>query len=200
MEHIATWMFIGGDAVFFLLEIFMWFYLRTLNTNGMWRGVTCSKANPCAIGGGSGYSLTSQVTKADPLWTFVVAGLIVVSAAFIWFAESQARKGATRQGTTGFLGLGLLFALASIGVQIYQFQVLPFQTTFGAYASTFEFYMGSNIAHFLLVALIAFGLLSRSRMGKYENGSWYQLHLSRLWTVWVAASATILALIAVLFA
>ena len=49
-ERLAVWLFIGGDLVFLLMELFFWFYLRALNTNGLWRGAACSKANPCTDG------------------------------------------------------------------------------------------------------------------------------------------------------
>jgi heme/copper-type cytochrome/quinol oxidase subunit 3 len=200
MEHIATWMFIGGDFVFFILEIFSWFYLRALNTNGMWRGTLCSPTNQCAAGGSTGFMLTHPVEKADPLWTFLVAGIVIVAAAFVWFAEAQARSGATRKTTSPMLALGMLFTLGAIAVQLYQFQILPFQTTFGAYASVFMFYMGANVAHFAITLVMTLGIWNRSRLGKYEGGSWYQLHLVRLWIVWVAVSSAILAIVSVAFA
>ena len=197
-EHMATWLFIGGDAVFFALEIFFWFYLRTLNVNGMWLGTTCSKLNPCTDGLGN--PITAPIHEANGLYTLGVAGLIVLSAVFIWQAEIQARSGAHRKATTPLLGIAVLFCLAAIGLQIYQFQILPFTTIDGAYASVFQFFMGSNLAHFLIVLVIAIGLFNRSRIGKLEHSNWYQAHLGRLWTVWVAASATVLALIATFLA
>jgi len=197
-EHMATWLFIGGDMVVFALEIFFWFYLRTLNVNGMWLGSACSKLNPCTDGLGN--PITSPIAKASGIYTLAIAGLIIVSALFIWQAEIQARSGAHRKATTPLLGLAVLFCLAAIGLQIYQFQVLPFTTIDGAYASLFEFFMGSNLAHFLLVLVVATGLFNRSRIGKLEHSNWYQAHLGRLWAVWVAASATVLALIATFLA
>ena len=125
---------------------------------------------------------------------------MIISAAFVWFAEVQARQGATRKGTSPLLGLGLLFLVGAIVWQIVQFQVLPFTTIDGAYASTFEFYMGSNLAHFAILLTVGTGIFNRSRQGKYENGNWYQLHLSRLFWVWIAFSTTLLGLVAVLFA
>lgn len=193
-EHLAIWLFIFGDAVILALEIFFWFYLRTLNTNGMWIGAACSKANPCTDGLGN--PITAPIQQADGIYTLAVAALIIVGAAFIWLAEVQARGGATRKATTPLLGLATLFTLGAIVLQFVQFQVLPFTTIDGAYASVFEFYMGSNIAHFLIVLMIAVGLMTRSRKGMLEGGNWYQAHLSRLFAVWVAFSATVLAVIA----
>ncbi len=63
-ERLAIWLFIAGDALFLLLELFTWFYLRALNTSGMWRGAACSKANPCTDGLGN--PITREVAKADP--------------------------------------------------------------------------------------------------------------------------------------
>ena len=198
MEHIALWLFIGGDAFFCVLEIFFWFYLRSLNTNGMWRGTNCSKANACTDGLGN--PLTHPIAKAAAVHTLLIAVIMLASAAVIWFAEVQAREGATRKTTTPLIGLALLLSLGAIAYQIIQFQILPFTTIDGTYASTFEFFMGSNLAHFGLVAFIGTGLFLRSRKGKFENGSWYHLHLSRLWWVWIALSTTILAIVSVFFA
>ncbi|MEI8050823.1 MAG: hypothetical protein WCI12_05255 [Actinomycetes bacterium] len=194
-EHMATWLLIAGDGVFFALEIFFWFYLRTLNVNGMWRGTLCTTSNPCTDGLGN--PITHAIEKASPSWTAAVAILIIASAAFVWIAEVQVRQGDSRRVTTPLLAVGALLALAAIVVQFLQFQYLPFTTIDGAYASVFEFFMGSNIAHFLIVLMIVFGAYNRSRKGIYEQGHWYQVHLIRLFTVWVAFSATVLALIAI---
>ena len=210
-EHIALWLFIGGDAVFFMLELFFWFYLRANNTGGMWRAANCTKAAQAAINGagatasnmctdGLGNAITAPITKAAPIHTIAIAVLIVISAAFVWFMEVQARQGASRKATTPLAGLALIFVIAAIVWQIVQFQVLPFTTVDGTYASTFEFYMGSNLAHFALVLTIALGVFNRSRKGLFENGRWYQIHLSRLFWVWIAFSSAVLAAVAVLFA
>jgi heme/copper-type cytochrome/quinol oxidase subunit 3 len=197
-EHIAVWMFIGGDAIFVLLEIFVWFYLRSLNTNGMWRGTNCSKANACTDGLGN--PMTSSVPKAAAIHTVAIFALMLISAGIIWFTEVQARQGATRKTTTPLSVLALLVLLGAIVWQIVQFSLVPFSTIDGTYASTFLFYMGSNLAHFLIVLTIATGLVFRSRKGKFESGNWYQLHLSRLFWTWVAVSTTLLGLVAILFA
>ena len=216
-EHIAIWLFIAGDAVFLMLELFAWFYLRTLNTNGGWRFTQCTKALSDQISGtlvgtpafnsnaqtctdGLGNPITHQIATAAPIHTIAIAVLMLISAAFIWFAEVQARQGATRKTTTPLAGFALLFVIGAIVWQIVQFQVLPFTTIDGTYASLFEFYMGANLAHFALILIIAQGMLFRSRAGKFENGNWYQLHLSRLFWVWVAASSALLALVTIFFA
>ena len=208
-EHMAVWLLIFGDAVFFLLELFFWFYLRANNTAGMWRATNCTAANgktgPTDEGlntctDGLFNPITHAIPKASPVYTIIVFALIAVAAGFVWFAEVQARKGATKTTTHPLTALALFFVLAAIGAQFYQFQVLPFTTIQGTYASTFEFYMGSNVAHFLLALTIVLGLWNRSRLGKFDNGKWYQLHLSRLFLVWVASTSVILGLVTIFFA
>ena len=94
-ERLALWLLIAGDALFLLLETFTWFYLRALNTNGMWNGAQCSKANPCTDGLGN--PIVQQITRADPWYSVVVAVLAVLAAAFVWMTESSAKKAAGRR-------------------------------------------------------------------------------------------------------
>ena len=211
-EHMAVWMFIGGDFLFFALEIFCWFYLRTLNAQGGWRFTDCTKALSAQVSGtlagnvpqtctdGLGNPITHQIPTAAPIHTIAIAVLAVAAGLFVWFAEVQGRKGSSRKATTPLLNVALLLIVGAIVWQIVQFQILPFTTIQGTYASVFEFYMGSNLAHFGLVLFIIMGLVVRSMKGKFEGGNWYQLHLSRLWTMWVGISSAILAVVAVAFA
>jgi len=83
--------------------------------------------------------------------------------------------------------------------QIYQFQVLPFTTIDGAYASVFEFFIGSTLAHLILLLFIVFGLWMRARKGRYEGGTWYRVRIIRYFAVWIAVSCAVLALTSTLF-
>ena len=85
-------------------------------------------------------------------------------------------------------------------VQSYQFGQLPFTTIDGAYASTFEFFMGSTLAHLGLLTFLVFGLWNRSRLGRYEDGRWYQVRLVRIFAVWIAVSVCVLTIVMSLFA
>jgi heme/copper-type cytochrome/quinol oxidase subunit 3 len=197
-ERMAIWLFIAGDGIFFLLEVFTWFYLRALNTGGLWRGDDCSNANPCTDGLGN--PIIRQVPKADPWYTVGVAALIVVAAILIWATERAARNNENRGVLSGLSGLGLVVLLAAIGLSIYQFQTLPFTTIDGAYASTFEFFVGSTLVHIILLAFIALGLWNRARKGRYNDGRWYRVRIIRYFAVWIAVSACILAIVMSLFA
>jgi heme/copper-type cytochrome/quinol oxidase subunit 3 len=196
-ERLALWLLIGGDALFLILELFTWFYLRALNTNGMWNGAQCTKANPCTDGLGN--PIVHQITRADPWYSVVVAVLAVLAAAFVWMTESSAKKGAGRRAVSGSAGLAFVFLVAAVAVQIYQFQKLPFTTIDGAYASTYEFFMGSSLAHLIMLVFVVLGLWIRSGKGRYEGATWYRVRLIRYFTVWIAVSVVVLALVGSLF-
>jgi heme/copper-type cytochrome/quinol oxidase subunit 3 len=196
-ERLALYLFIGGDAVILLLELFTWFYLRALNVDGMWRGVSCTSANPCTDGLGN--PITSEVAKANPSYTIIIAVLAVVAAVLIVAVERTAANRGSRSLMSGVTGLALVALLAAIALQIYQFQVLPFSTIDGTYASTFEVFMGSTLAHLILLSFIILGMWNRIRLGRYDEGRWHRVRLIRFFTVWIAASVCVLALVMSLF-
>ncbi|HEX3566052.1 MAG TPA: hypothetical protein VHU17_11820 [Acidimicrobiales bacterium] len=197
-ERLALWLLIGGDLVFLLMELFFWFYLRALNTNGMWRGAACSKANPCTDGLGN--PITSEVAKANPAYTLIIAGLVVIAALVIWRVEVASRNQDKQGVISSTAALGLVFLLAAVVVQCLQFGKLPFTTIDGSYASTFIFFMGSTLGHLLLLSFLIFAVWNRARRGKYDNGHWYQVRVNRVFAVWIAISTCVLALVMVLFA
>jgi len=197
-ERLLLWLFIGGDAVFLLLELFAWFYLRALNTDGMWRGAGCTTASPCTDGLGN--PLTHEVAKASPSYTIVIAVLVVAVAVLIRAVERAAAKRDSRAVMSGIAGVALIALLAAIVLQCYQFGTLPFSTIDGSYASAFEFFMGSTLFHVALLAFITFGLWNRIRVGRYDDGRWHRVRLIRMFSVWIAASVCMLALVMSLFA
>jgi fumarate reductase subunit D len=197
-ERLALWLLIGGDLVFLLMELFFWFYLRALNTNGMWRGAACSKANPCTDGLGN--PITNEVAKANPAYTLIIAGLVVIAALVIWRTEVASRNQEKRGVISGTAALGLVFLLAAVVVQCIQFGKLPFTTIDWSYASTFIFFMGSTLGHLLLLSFLIFAVWNRARRGKYDGGHWYQVRVNRVFAVWIAISTCVLALVMVLFA
>ena len=196
-EHLAVWLFISGDAVFLLMELFYWFYLRALNTDGMWRGVACSKANPCTDGLGN--PITHEIAKSTPWYIVSIAVLVVIAAAVIWGVERSAQRQSKRSVISGGAGIGLAVLVAAIVVQCYQFGVLPFTTIDGTYASTFEFFMGSTLAHLFLLTFIVTGLWARAGRGRYDGGHWYQVRIIRIFSVWLATSTCILAIVMIAF-
>ena len=97
------------------------------------------------------------------------------------------------------LTLTAVLSVVAIVLQVLQFQNLPFQTTDGTYASCVEFYMGSNLAHLLIILVVTVGVAIRSSKGLYAT-NWYQIRLARIWSLWVGISAVILTTVSLLFA
>lgn len=197
-ERVALWLLIAGDGLFLLLELFTWFYLRALNTNGMWRGAACTKGNPC--NDGLGNPITAEIPKASPSWTLIIAALTVVAALVVWRVEHSAQHRAPRRTISATAGLALVMVLVAVVVQCLQFGHLPFTTIDGAYASSFIFFMGSTLAHLGLLSFVLLGLWLRARAGKFDGGYWFQVGLIRFFTVWVAVVTCVLAATVVLFA
>jgi hypothetical protein len=77
---------------------------------------------------------------------------------------------------------------------------LPFTTIDGAYASTFEFFMGSTLVHLIILGFIIFGMWNRARLGRYDGGHWYQVKLVRMFSTWCAVASCVLAIVMVSFA
>jgi heme/copper-type cytochrome/quinol oxidase subunit 3 len=197
-ERFALWLFIAGDALFLLMEMFFWFYLRALNTNGLWRGADCSKANPCTDGLGN--PMVQEVQKANPAYSVVIAAVVVLAALLIVITERAALKAEKRGVVTATAGLAVVALLGAIAVQCYQFGTTPFTTIQGTYGSSYLFFMGSTLGHIILLAVIVIGLWNRARSGKYDNGQWHQIRVIRMFAVWIALSAVILAAVSSLFA
>ncbi len=203
-ERIALYLLIAGDALFLLLEIFAWFYLRALHTNGLWNGAACTKANPCTNGialtsnpNGLDTNITHVITRASWGYSALVAGLAVAAALFAWGAESSARG---RRSPSAMSVLFFVFLLGAIGAQIWQFQTVPFTTVEGTYASTYLFFMGSTLAHLLLLGFIGLGLMVRAQKKLYDDGAFYRIRLIRIFAAWIAISAVLLTLVSSLFA
>jgi heme/copper-type cytochrome/quinol oxidase subunit 3 len=196
-ERIALWLLIFGDVVFLALEIFTWFYLRGLNTNGMWRGALCTAAKPCTDGLGN--PITQIIPEANAWYSVGVPVLVVIAALLTWAAERSARNRDSRSVIGSVSGLALVALLAAIALGFYQFQTLPFLTIDGAYASTYEFFMGSTLVHVILLAFIVFGLWNRARRGRYDDGRWYQVRLIRFFALWIAISACLLTVVSTFF-
>jgi heme/copper-type cytochrome/quinol oxidase subunit 3 len=193
---LAVWLFIFGDAVFVLLEVFSWLYLRALNTNGLWRGVDCSRAHPCVDG--QGHPILGEIPTANPTKTVAVAVLVVVGAALLWAAERRS-LGNRPRAVTVTTGMALGAVLLACLLQVDQFRGLPFSRVQGSYASLFFFVMASNLFHLALAAFVCLGVWMGSRRGHYVGGHAVDVQLVRSVVTWIAASVCILAAVTTLF-
>ncbi len=194
-ELSALILFIAGDALFVVLEILAWFYLRALNPNDGWRFSAATASTPATSGSNNPHDIVSIVAQAPKSWAIAVAVVTLAIGLIVWAAESRARSG---KSATSLLALAAFTSVLAVVVQVLQFQHLPFQTTDGAYASCIHFFMGSNLAHLLIVLIVTLGIAIRSNKGLYAT-NWYQIRLGRIWSLWVGISAVVLTAVSILF-
>jgi hypothetical protein len=110
----------AAQAFFFMAFLFAFFYLRALNSNGIWRGWPHHHPDPSLAFG-------------------IVIMLCVVAAAAIAWVGSHARPELWRPATVA----ALLLTLAAVGLQAAQFSSLGFGPTDGGYASVFVGWTGT---------------------------------------------------------
>lgn len=109
----------AAQAFFFMAFLFAFFYLRALNSNGIWRGWPHHHPHPSLAFG-------------------IVIMLCTVAAAGIAWVGSHVRPELWRPATAG----ALLLTLAAVGLQAAQFSSLGFGPTDGGYASVFVGWTG----------------------------------------------------------
>lgn len=162
-----------ADISMALSVLFVYFYLKGQNVNGMW------------------LPMASDTAKAT----------VPVSSAGAWYITIIMALGAVfhRYGLTGaklknqtqlVMGSGLAL-LASIVGLIYQGMLInsaSFTITMGAYASCYYLIAGLNFLHLTLTVFISLGNWNRSRLGIYAADHWH-VEIVNVWWVWVAISA-----------
>jgi heme/copper-type cytochrome/quinol oxidase subunit 3 len=136
----------GATIMFFLAFVFAYFYLRSLNTHGMWR--------PSDVDPPQGYGAAIVI-------------LFAASAALLTYAADAARRG---RGWLAAAGLSLVLGLAGCVVQAFEYAHIGFGPQSGGYASVF---MGWTLLFVVLVLpamywveiLLAEGLRNRGSSG-----------------------------------
>ena len=142
----ATWtgarLALGSLTFLFGAFAFAYFYLRSVNSGGMWEG--------------SGFQHPSQVLGA------VIMVLAVLSAATHYIVLQQikvGRKGVWQLGAV----IALLLGLAAVAMQITELATLPFWPGSSGYASVFTGFYPVFLTAQLCVLVWLETLLARSR-------------------------------------
>lgn len=123
----------SSTAFFFLSFLFAYFYLRSLNTNGMWR---------------------PKHVDASVAWGTVVVACVVASAVLVRIASADQSAGLREAFRLKAL-LALGFGLASLVLQGIAWTQQPFGPADGGYASV---YFGWTAFLFLFVLVTMFWL------------------------------------------
>jgi heme/copper-type cytochrome/quinol oxidase subunit 3 len=144
IDRIGFGLIAGSTIMFFLGFVFAYFYLRSLNNNGLWR--------PAGVEPPSGYGIA------------VVAALVLSAGAF-GYAAWAARNG---RGWVGISGLALVLGLFACAAQCVEYAHLSFGPQSGGFASVFfgwtVFYVVvALLAMYRLETVFAAGLRNRGR-------------------------------------
>lgn len=172
-QFVGVILLIVADSAFVLSLVFTYFYLRGLNTDGHWIPVGSA--------------------TISPLSTWVIAAVMVLSAAAYYWGEVGIRT-----GNQGRLKAGLAAALALLaadfGIQVWRMATLPFIAHTGSYASTIITFSGANLVHLVLTAILGVAIWNRARLGLFSADRHGHVRLVGYWWAWVAVSAVLIAI------
>jgi heme/copper-type cytochrome/quinol oxidase subunit 3 len=127
IDRIGFGLLAGATVTFFLGFVFAYFYLRSLNNNGLWR--------PAGVEPPSGYGI-------------VIAAAFVLSAVAFYYAARAARND---RGWVTASGIALVLGLFGCAAQAFEYAHIPFGPGSGGYASVFFGWT----ALYVVVALLA---------------------------------------------
>lgn len=142
----------GATVMFFLGFVFAYFYLRSLDNNGLWR--------PSGVEPPSGYGIA-------------IAAALVLSALAFGYAARAARQGGG--GWVAASGVALALGLFACVAQGVEYAHIPFGPESGGYASVFFgwtalYVVVTLIALYRVETVFAAGLRNRGRADAIPEG------------------------------
>jgi heme/copper-type cytochrome/quinol oxidase subunit 3 len=161
-------LFIVADAVFFACLLLTYFYLRSLNVDGMWLG--------------------PEAKTADALLIWVIIGVTVLSAVAYRSGEMGIRANSRSRFQTGTL-VAILLVVAAIGLTIYQMKTWPILMSDGSYASTFILMTGTQLVHLFILLFVGIGIWNRGNKGKFDGGKYNHVTVVGYFWYWLALVA-----------
>ena len=161
-----------ADIAFALSMLFVYFYLKQQNVNGMWL--------PAA---------TEESPVVTPI-SSTGAWQLTVLCAIGMLANLFARSGVQANSRERInLGTGLAIVVISVAtvMQVMQMNSTGFTTRMGAYASSYYLIASINLIHLVITLFIAIGNWNRGRLGLYSQNHWH-LTISHVWWIWMTVS------------
>jgi heme/copper-type cytochrome/quinol oxidase subunit 3 len=116
---VGSYLLSAGTTFFFIAFLFAFFYLRALNSNGLWGGPK------------PGHHVSTPLTAG-----IAILVCVLVSAALVRLALGELR-GRGRDLWLPVGTAGLLLGLAAVAIQCWQYTDLGFGTEEGGYASVY---------------------------------------------------------------
>jgi len=157
-----------ADFVFLLSLIFSYFYLRALNTTGLW--------------------IPADSHTAISWQGWVVTSLAILSLIAYRSGIAGVRKGNQTALVAG-MGLAFLLIVADLVAQIWQWSNFPFLTTTGGYASAMIVLAGANCFHLGITAFLGLGMFVRAKKGRYTKEDYWHVSVVGLWWTWIAIAS-----------
>jgi heme/copper-type cytochrome/quinol oxidase subunit 3 len=149
---IGAYLGAAATAFFFIAFLFAFFYLRALNTNGLWGG------------GKPGHHVHPALTVGIIVLVCMLASVALVRVSL---AGLRAEKGYARRVAVVALGLGL----AAVAVQCWQYTDLGFGPGDGGYASVYLGWTGFfTILAFVVLIWLEILLASPRPTGRMRAG------------------------------
>lgn len=162
-----------ADIAFALSMMFVYFYLKQQDVNGMWLP-PASEEMPAV-----------RTVPSSNAWLLV--GLCALGLLTNQFAVKGSKAKDIAQTNIG-TGLAFIFSLVAFVLQIMQMNSTGFTTRMGAYASTYYLIAIINAVHLFITIFISLGNWNRSRLGLYNKDHWH-LSISHVWWIWMTVSA-----------
>ncbi|MBU6148300.1 MAG: hypothetical protein KGP10_09050 [Actinomycetales bacterium] len=177
----GLWCFLVMDVSGTLALVISYTYLWSLNVNNGWAppgaSLNASQTNAVPAKG------TATFATEWPFWAILIG--VTCAMLLMWWGYRQLLSG--RPGALIGLGtLSLIVIVAMLVAQVWQMATFPFGTGNGAYASAVYALTASNVAHLLLVAFLALGIVLRTRAGVVSSAVPYQARLVTYWLMWVS--------------
>lgn len=162
-----------ADISFALSMVFVFFYLKSQNVNGMW----LPKAD--------GENPAIQPLSSNPAWTVTL--IAALGMALHYFGLRSARSG-SQSGLKNASLLALIAALVATVIQWNTIATAPFTFYQGTYVSAFYLLTIMNQVHLFLTVFISFGNWNRARLGLYKSNYWH-VDIVNVWWIWMAVSS-----------
>jgi heme/copper-type cytochrome/quinol oxidase subunit 3 len=206
-QRMAIWLFIGGDIITLAALLFIYLYLRGVNTGGHWmsmwgyQGHTYAQfENLLNSSAGLPHDTLIHVKPMSAGFNWFVTAVVVVSAAILWLGERTLRATKNAKAFSGTALLATAVAVLATVLSFMQLHKIPQifvvhndsqVMAFTSYSSAMMILIGAALIHYIILAFLGLGLSIRSARGVINGEKWYQARLVRIFWVWVALSSVI---------
>jgi heme/copper-type cytochrome/quinol oxidase subunit 3 len=206
-QRLGVWLFIGGDMITLSALLFVYLYLRGVNTDGHWMSMLGYQGHTYgwyenALNSSAGLPAPTMIhvgpVSAGFFW--LVTLVTALSASIIWAAERGLRATKNAKAYSNLAALATLVTVVGIVLAIIQLRQLPQifvanndsqVMAYTSYSSAMMLIEGAAVVHLFVLAFLGLGLSIRSARGVISGENWFQARLVRIFWVWVGISGII---------